>query len=87
MHRIYVYPLCMASRTISLEVDAYEQLKAAPLEHESFSQAVRRLIPRPPGRARHLLARAKSKDWGEKLDWDQIEVAHRSRRSRRRPSI
>ena len=87
MHRVSVYTLCMASRTISLEVDAYERLKAARLEHESFSQAVRRLIPPPPGRARDLLARAKSNDWGEKLDWDQIEVARRSRRSRRRPSI
>ncbi len=87
MHRMSVYPLCMASRTISLEVDAYERLKAARLEHESFSQAVRRLIPPPPGRARDLLSRAKSAEWGRELDWERIELAHRSRRRRRRPSL
>lgn len=82
-----VYNLCMASRTISLEVDAYERLKAARLQHESFSQAVRRLIPSPPGRARDLLVRAKSNEWGEELDWERVEAAHRSQRRRRRPSI
>ena len=87
MHRWSVYTLRMGSRTISLEVDAYERLKAARLQHESFSQAVRRLIPPPPGRARDLLARAKSDEWGEGLDWERVEAAQRCRRRRRRRSM
>jgi len=74
----------MGSKTISLEIDAYERLKAARLEHESFSQAVRRLVPPPPGRAGDLLSRARAADWGKRLDWSRIEVAHRSRRRRPR---
>ncbi len=86
IHKPSVYCLRMASRTISLEVDAYERLKAARLEHESFSQAVRRLIPPPPGHARELLARAESRDWGKEFDWSRIEAAYHSRRRRRLPA-
>jgi len=74
----------MGSKTISLEIGAFERLKAARLEHESFSQAVRRLVPPPPGRAGDLLSRARAADWGKRLDWSRIEVAHRSRRRRPR---
>jgi predicted CopG family antitoxin len=74
----------MSSKTISLEVDAYERLKAARLKHESFSQAVRRLVPPPPGRAAELLARAKTRGWGKGVDWKRIEEAYRSRRRRSR---
>jgi predicted CopG family antitoxin len=74
----------MSSKTISLEVDAYERLKAARLKHESFSEAVRRLVPPPPGRAADLLARAKDSRWGKSLDWNRIEEAYRSRRRRPR---
>jgi len=35
----------MGTKTISLADDAYEQLKAAKREDESFSDAVRRLAP------------------------------------------
>jgi len=84
VHRLSVYSLCMAVKTISLEVDAYERLKAARLAHESFSQAVRRLIPPPPGRAAQLLARARASGWGEQLDWNRVEQAYRSRRRRPR---
>ena len=79
-----VYFLCMGSKTISLEIDAYERLKAARLEHESFSQAVRRLVPPPPGRAGSLLSRAKAADWGKRLDLSRVEDADRSRRRRPR---
>lgn len=77
-----MYCLRMPTKTISLEIDAYERLKAARLEHESFSQAVRRLIPPPAGRARELLARAKQENWGKEVDWGRVEEAHKSRRSR-----
>src|SRR5882757_1903013 len=63
-HRFSVHPLCMASKTISLEIDAYERLKAARLHHESFSQTVRRIVPPPAKHACDLLARAKSGKWG-----------------------
>lgn len=74
----------MGSKTISLEIDAYQRLKAARLKHESFSQAVRRLVPPPPGRAADFLARAKDSAWGKPLDWSHIEEAYRSRRRRAR---
>jgi len=74
----------MSTKTISLELDAYERLKAARLEHESFSEAVRRLIPPAPGRASELLARANAGNWGKELDWNRVEEAYETRRSRRR---
>lgn len=74
----------MVTKTISLEIDAYERLKAARLQRESFSQAVRRLIPPPPGRAADLLVRAKASDWGKRIDWNRVQEAYESRRSRRR---
>lgn len=44
MHR-----LCMATKTISIEVDAYELLKNEKRgERESFSQVVRRLTSERP---------------------------------------
>ena len=40
---------CMATKTISLEVDAYELLRAEKRsDHESFSQVVRRLTSERP---------------------------------------
>ena len=74
----------MGSKTIPLEIDAYERLKSARLEHESFSQAARRLVPPGPGRAGGLLTRAKAADWGKRLDWSRVEDACRSRRRRPR---
>ena len=84
MHRWSVYFPCMTTKTISLEIDAYERLKAARLQRESFSQAVRRLIPPPPGRAADLLVRARTNDWGKQVDWGRVQEAHESRRSRQR---
>lgn len=48
--RAFVYYSCMATKTITLEVDAYERLKAAKRPGESFSAVVRRAVFRdePP---------------------------------------
>ena len=35
---------CMATKTITLEIDAYEKLKAAKRGGESFSSVVRRAV-------------------------------------------
>jgi predicted CopG family antitoxin len=78
-HASSVHGLRMASKTISLEVDAYELLKSARLEHESFSQAVRRLVPPAPGRAADLLASVKSGKFGRGVNWTAVERATRSR--------
>jgi len=41
---------CMATKTITLELDAYEKLRAAKRGRESFSSVVRRAII--PGKSR-----------------------------------
>jgi predicted CopG family antitoxin len=44
-----MHDLCMATKTISLETDAYELLRSEKLgERESFSQVVRRLFAERP---------------------------------------
>ncbi len=39
-----MYVPCMATRTITLELDAYEKLRAAKTPGESFSEVVRRAV-------------------------------------------
>lgn len=53
---------CMATKTISLELDAYERLKAAKGPGDSFSDVVRRAIfPKPALTARELLSQLKAR--------------------------
>ena len=48
----------MASKTVTLEIDAYERLKAAKRPGESFSAVVRRAVfPAEPPTGRDLLRR------------------------------
>lgn len=45
----FMHGSCMATKTISLELDAYEKLKAAKRKGESFSAVVRRArLSEPP---------------------------------------
>lgn len=51
-----MYCSCMATKTVTLEIDAYERLKAAKRTGESFSAVVRRAIfPADPPTGRALL--------------------------------
>lgn len=43
-----MHGLCMPTKTISLETDAYAMLKRAKLRGESFSAVVRRLMEERP---------------------------------------
>ena len=52
----FVYHPCMVTKTITLEIDAYERLKAAKRTGESFSAVVRRaILPAEPPTGRALL--------------------------------
>jgi hypothetical protein len=44
----HVIGISMADFRITLDLDAYERLRGAKLGNESFSDAVRRLVPSPP---------------------------------------
>lgn len=37
----------MPTKTISIDMDAYERLKSVKRENESFSQTIRRVVRRP----------------------------------------
>lgn len=53
----FVYDSCMATKTISIELDVYEmlkELKASP--SESFSEVIRRTIPRRARTVREISA-------------------------------
>ncbi len=69
----------MATKTISLEIDAYERLKAAKRRsRESFSEVVRRAVwPDSPITAGRLLEIWSSILDGEALDLEAIEDADR----------
>jgi hypothetical protein len=52
----FVHISCMATKTISLEIDAYERLKACKRHGESFSAVVRRAeFPDSPSTGRSIL--------------------------------
>ncbi len=94
MHRESVYGLAatvghghlsaMPSKTISLDVHAYERLVATRRPGESFSATITRItLPPPRGTAADLLKLSKSKAWGKGVDWDRVDRAV-SRRKRSR---
>lgn len=74
----------MPSKTISLEVDAYNRLKSTRRAGESFSEVVRR-ITLPPAKATgaELLAEVKAGTFGKGVDWTAVESAVAGRRRSR----
>lgn len=55
---------CMAIKTISLELDAYEKLRAAKRPGESFSQVVRRTRIEPESATGEAIL-ARLQEWAE----------------------
>ena len=74
----------MPSKTISLEVDAYNRLKATRHLGESFSEVVRRITLLPAkATAADLLAEVKAGTFGSGVDWTAVKRAVDGRRRSR----
>jgi len=75
----------MPSKTISLEVDAYDRLKATRRAGESFSEVVRRItLPPAKATAADLLAEVKAGTFGRGVNWTAIKRAVAGRRRSRK---
>jgi hypothetical protein len=89
-----VYDSCMATKTITLEIDAYEKLKRHKRERESFSAVVRRARWDDSATAGHVLAalrnlyRLHPKSFldDEALDRIEARAVSRARRIRATPT-
>ena len=74
----------MPSKTISLEVDAYNRLKATRRVGESFSEVVRRItLPPAKATAADFLADIKTGAFGRGLNWTAVKSAVSGRRRSR----
>lgn len=74
----------MPSKTISLEVDAYNRLKATRRTGESFSEVVRRItLPPAKATAADLLSDMKDGSFGRGVDWIAVKRAVAGRRRSR----
>jgi predicted CopG family antitoxin len=77
---ILVHGSCVATKTISLELDAYEKLKMAKRGRESFSAVVRRCsIPDAPMTGKELLEYYHSRtEFFSDEELDSIEAVRRN---------
>ena len=73
--RAFVYSSCMATKTISIELDVYERLRALrSTPSESFSKVLRRALPARTGlTGGELLALIESGDY-PKVGWTDEEM-------------
>lgn len=71
---------CMPTKTISLEIDAYEKLKKAKRPGESFSAVVRRcLLPEAPKTGKELIEYMRSRThYFTEEELDAIEEVDRN---------
>jgi predicted CopG family antitoxin len=67
----------MATKTISIDVEAYERLKSVQRENESFSQTIKRVIRKPIDVEQWLAAIARNRPSDEALDAVEQVVAQR----------
>ena len=68
---------CMATKTISIDIEAYERLRRARrTRNESFSKVIRRAVwPTPPHTAGALLAALTSAPLMDEETIDRLEAA------------
>ena len=91
---VFVYDSCMATKTITLELDAYEALKRQKRSGESFSSVVRRARWNDSAKAGHVLSALRELHRrhpnslldDETLDRIEVKATSRTRRIRAKPS-
>ena len=67
----------MATKTISIDLEAYARLKGVQRENESFSQTIKRVIRKPVDVKKWLAAIARNRPSDEALDAVEQVVAQR----------
>lgn len=76
----------MATKTISIDLEAYERLKAVQKENESFSQTIKRVVWTPAPFRKWFEDPARQPLSDKAIDAiEQVVAARRAKPSRRRP--
>ncbi|MGW8258145.1 MAG: antitoxin VapB family protein [Thermoguttaceae bacterium] len=71
----------MATKTISIDLEAYERLRSVRHEHESFSQTIKRVV-KPPFDFKAFCGKVENVSLGEKA----IEAIEKHIQDRHKPS-
>jgi len=74
----------MATKTISLDLEAYNRLKKAKMKSESFSQAIKRLIKPPFDVEKWLKTVEENRLSDEAYEGIEQAIEHRSKYPRQR---